>query len=99
MLHFGGAWGKSSVNIGLPIKKILNVNISVTAWARGLNFFVQEVLSRNFIVLQARNDRSKRSPQLGFKNPKNETSEGHNSKKVEARTLKFGVQIATGGAI
>jgi len=40
---------------------------------------------------------AKLSPQLGFKNPKNKTLEGYNSKTVGARTLKFGADKATGG--
>jgi len=37
------------------------------------------------------------SPQLGFKNPKNESLTGHNSKTVGARTLTFGAQKDTEG--
>jgi len=41
----------------------------------------------------------KLSPQLGFKNPKNETSEGYNSKMVGAKTFKFGVRKPLAGTI
>jgi len=40
---------------------------------------------------------AKLSPQLGFENPQNKSLEGYNSIAVGARTLKFGMQVATGG--
>jgi len=49
-------------------------------------------------VLQIKNNRGKTQPTIRI-NPKNETLESYRSKAVGTRTLNFGVQIATGGAI
>jgi len=82
MLHCESAGANPTLKLGvkvLPIQK-LNVNISETVIARKLKFLMLEVLSRSFLVLQFKNDRAKLSPQLGFLNPKNKTSEGYSSK-------------------
>jgi len=71
----------------------LNANIFGTAGATKLKFRVNVVLGGGYL----RNPtlRSKLTPYLRLEICKNETFGGSSSETVNARKLKFGVQIAT----
>ena len=80
-------------------KAICTCRYSSLTMLQSSNFLRTKSLAGTPLCSKSKTIGAKLSPQLGFKNPKNETLESYSSKAVGTRTLNFGVQIATGGAI
>jgi len=99
VLQFGGAgdksntkiWGKnfSPLKCGITIyQKRFELESSNFLWRRSS---VGSSLCWNLLSIGA-----KLSPQLRFEHPQEKSLEGYNSITIAARTLKFGMLVATG---